>query len=496
MQPKSLKVLFTNQAKTVEAAIADLASRFLRVTKTGCRVVTQSTEHPLLNFCTALVDDWQSGKQVYQPGNLTLVFSSGEVEDEADLLIYKPNQGDRFLYTRRIRLTDTSSRPRVDHPVDHPTEQLHLPVDDALPSDPLLKPQVRQPLNDPIYQIETIRETLTQLTENQRAIESRLQKLLDTAAGISSIRTDSTGSTGVSLQQLQAALAEHSASFAKILASQLASTALHFSDRLDTVQAQLNQLAEQLADDLPPPQLESEWQTRIQDTWGTVGDYEQYSASHREANAETPLFHTPDWVALCELDWARKLHPALALLHTLIHGEDGIGYVGADVLQQFGRHVDSHTGDRYYIYKLGGFSAYDALWQTANHPESAWLPILQRLCKKTIRFHEVFQLFGWEGEAIASLESVVERTRRDQRTGQQSAHNTPPQQSPPRNTIADHLAILNIGPFSPISLEFIKRAYRQAMKTAHPDIGGSKEHAQRVNAAYEAVLRHYFPNAL
>jgi len=56
--------------------------------------------------------------------------------------------------------------------------------------------------------------------------------------------------------------------------------------------------------------------------------------------------------------------------------------------------------------------------------------------------------------------------------------------------------MLNIGPFTPINLELIKRAYRQAMKMAHPDTGGSKEHAQRVNEAYEAVLRHYFPNAL
>ncbi len=475
MQSKSLKVLFSNQAKTMAAAIADLATRFLRVTKTGCRVVTQPTEYPLLGFCAALIEDWQNGKQAYKPGTLTLVFSSGEVEAEADLLIYKPNQGDRFLYTRRLPCAPA------------PTSS-QLPLD--LPQGPGLPPA----LTDLSHHIATIRETLTQLTENQRAIESRLQQLLATPAGGTVTPPAPSKATGLSMQQLQATLAEHSANFAKILANQLASTALHFSDRLDQIQAQLNQLAEQLTDESPPPQLEADWLVRIQETWGTVGDYEQYSASHREANAETPLFHTPDWVALCELDWARKLHPTLALLHSLIHGEDGIGYVGADVLQQFGRHVDSRTGDRYYIYQLGGFSAYDALWQTANYPESSWLPILQRLCKKTARFHDVFQLFGWEKDAIASLESVVERTRREQRAGQQSAYNT--QQASPGNAIADHLAMLNIGPFTPINLELIKRAYRQAMKMAHPDTGGSKEHAQRVNEAYEAVLRHYFPNAL
>jgi len=52
-----------------------------------------------------------------------------------------------------------------------------------------------------------------------------------------------------------------------------------------------------------------------------------------------------------------------------------------------------------------------------------------------------------------------------------------------------------LGPFTPITVATIKRAYRQAMKVAHPDAGGSKEQAQRLNEAYDAVLRHYFPKA-
>ncbi|GAB4154984.1 MAG: hypothetical protein Fur0046_34890 [Cyanobacteria bacterium J069] len=492
MNPKSLRVTTAIKSEQLEGAIAELAGRYLRATKTGARVVTQPTEMPLPPFCEALLDDWQSGKVSYAPGSITLVFSGGALDETADLLIYKPEGGDRLLYSS----PGSAGRRRE--------AQLHLPLEND--SEPGVGDGSRDSglhrlpntLSDIRRQVQTLSEALVELTEHQRAVESRLRH----TAGGSVGEAGNGAAGGLSAHHLQKMLDAQAASFAQILASQIAAATRHFGQRLDQIQTQLEQIQAQLdlPEELADPQTDAEWQQRIQAAWGTVGDYEQYSASHREANAETPLFDAPDWVALCELDWARRLHPTLAQLHQLIHGEDGIGYAGADVLQQFGCHVDARTGDRYYIYKLGGFSAYDALWQTATHPQQSWLPALQRLRKKAGRFSEVFHLFGWEPEAIAALDTVVERLLREkqsagQSAGQQSGYGSQSYAKRPDPGIPDYLALLNLGPFAPITPESLKRAYKQAMKTVHPDTGGSKELAQRVNEAYEAVLRHYFPSA-
>lgn len=489
MNPKSLRVTTAIKSGHLEGAIAELAGRYLRATKTGARVVTQPTEFPVSPYCAPLLEDWHSGKVSYAPGVITLVFSGGVLDETADLLIYKPEGGDRLLYGNPSASRRESQLPLpLGHVGEHQTHA--SPGNGDRPKSGAASTNLGR-------QVQALSDILVELTEHQRAVESRLR------AGWGSVADSTTNdsATGLSAQQIQKLLEAQAASFAQLLASQIAATTRHLEQRLDQIQSQLEQIQAQLdlPEELTDPQTEAEWQQRIQSAWGTVGDYEQYSASHREANAETPLFYAPDWVALCELDWARRLHPVLGQLHQMIHGEDGIGYAGADVLQQFGCHVDSRTGDRYYIYKLGGFSAYDALWQTATHPQQSWLPALQRLRKKAGRFSEVFHLFGWEPEAIAALDTVVERLlRQKQSAGQQSAGSTYGSHNyakRPGNTIPDYLALLNLGPFTPITPESLKRAYKQAMKTAHPDTGGSKELAQRVNEAYEAVLRHYFPSA-
>ncbi|MBF2084134.1 hypothetical protein [Thermoleptolyngbya sp. C42_A2020_037] len=493
MNPKSLRVTTAIKSEHLEGAIAELAGRYLRATKTGARVVTQPTEFPVSSYCAPLLEDWHSGKVSYGPGTITLVFSGGVLDEAADLLIYKPEGGDRLLYGNPSASRRESQLPLplgsvTDNPAQASAGKGDRPRSGAAP-------------DDLGRQVQALSDILVELTEHQRAVESRLRERAGSVADSASNSASNGSAAGLSAPQIQKLLEAQAASFAQMLASQMAATTRHFGQRLDQIQAQLEQIQAQLdlPEDLPDPQTETEWQQRIQATWGTVGDYEQYSASHREANAETPLFHTPDWVALCELDWARRLHPVLAQLHQMIHSEEGIGYAGADVLQQFGCHVDARTGDRYYIYKLGGFSAYDALWQTATHPQQSWLPALQRLRKKAARFPDVFHLFGWEPEAIAALDTVVERLLREkQSAGQQSAgstHGSHHYAKRPGNTIPDYLALLNLGPFTPITPESLKRAYKQAMKTAHPDTGGSKELAQRVNEAYEAVLRHYFPSA-
>jgi hypothetical protein len=482
MNPKSLRVNTAIKSEYLEGAIAELAGRYLRATKTGARVVTQPTELPLSPYCEALLADWRSGKVAYAPGTITLVFSGGVLDEAADLLIYKPEGGDRLLYGN-----PSANRRESQLPLPLGAVVENQTPDSSGNGDRIGSRMASINLG---RQVQALSDILLELTEHQRSVETRLRE---------GVGSGSAG--GISAQQLQTMLDAQAANFAQILASQMAAATRHFGQRLDQIQAQLEQIQAQLdlPEELPDPQTEAEWQQRIQAAWGTVGDYEQYSASHREANAETPLFHAPDWVALCELDWARRLHPALGQLHQMIHGEDGIGYAGADVLQQFGCHVDSRTGDRYYIYKLGGFSAYDALWQTATHPQQSWLPALQRLRKKAARFPDVFHLFGWEPEAIAALDTVVERLLREkQSAGPHSTGSTYGGQGyakRPGNTLPDYLALLNLGPFAPITPESLKRAYKQAMKTAHPDTGGSKELAQRVNEAYEAVLRHYFPSA-
>lgn len=475
---KPSKVNYTIRAETAAEAIADIAQKFVHFIDGKVKVLKQPSDFPLRLFCRVLLDDWQTGQVSYQPGKLTLVFNLGQPDTEADLLIFQPQEGDRYLYTRKT---------------PPPLGALNLPVE-------------RDAVEQMAQQLQTLTETLSQLTENQRSIEERLGHFHGQPVSAEPVGRD--GDMQVLRRLLEAQT--------QLVMGQLGAIAHQLEQRMDGLQRQFDQLAARVesgfeassfepGDEPTVPQTEAEWRQRIQETWGTVGDYEQYSASHRETNAEMPLFETPDWIALCELDWARRLHPALAMLYTLIHGEDGIGFSGADVLHQFGCHVDPRTGDRYYIYKIGGYTAFEALWQMATHPQYPWLKELQRLSQKVSRFAEVFKLFGWEPEAIAALQQVVQRAQQARASYQSQQHNQQRSQRtyqqgnpqrPPSNSLSDYLAILNIGPFTPISLESLKQAYRLAMKTAHPDTGGSKERAQRVNEAYEAVMRHYFPNAI
>jgi hypothetical protein len=473
---KPSKVNYTVKAETATEAIADIAQKFLHFTDGKVKLLKQPSDFPLRLFCRALIDDWQTGNVRYQPGKLTLVFNLAQPDIEADVLIFQPQEGDRYLYTRKT---------------PPPLGELNLPIE-------------HDTIQQMAQQLQTLTESLSQLTENQRSIEERLGQGQGYAA------TAEARGGGVDVRSLRSLLDAQT----QLVMGQLGAIAQQLEQRMDALQRQLDQLVARLetsfeeaggfetGDEAAIPKTEVEWRQRIQETWGTVGDYEQYSASHRETNAEMPLFDTPDWIALCELDWARRLHPSLAMLYTLIHGEDGIGFSGADVLHQFGCHVDPRTGDRYYIYKIGGYSAFEALWQMATHPQYPWLKELQRLSQKVSRFADVFKLFGWEPEAIAALQQVVQRAQQartgyqSQQHNQQKAYQQHNSQRPPSNSLSDYFTILNIGPFTPISLESLKQAYRLAMKTAHPDTGGSKERAQRVNEAYEAIMRHYFPNAI
>lgn len=490
MPPKPLKVNVPIAAETAEAAIAALSEQFLRPSRGGAKVVRDPTEFRVADLCKPLLEDWKSGKFTFSRGEVVLTFTSGKLALDADLLVFMPEQGDRLLYSGRAL---ASAAPQ------------QLPIAGLADDDPM---------SHLVQPIQTVTEILTELTANQRAVESRLQQLLGRNSTLDAaseafwksvqgaIAEALSAQAAAFNQQLQTALGAQASTFAQILSSQMTSNSLHFNKRLDAMQAQLDQLAAQLREleTLEPemlsiPQTEAEWLSRIKTTWGTVGDYEQYSLSHRIANAETPLFDSPDWVALCDLEWVRKLHPTLMALYELIYGDKGIGYGGADILQQFGRHVDPQTSEPYYVYHMGGFTAYDALWQTVRDPQNSWLSDLQRLANRMAnRHHDIFELFGWETDAIASLESVVKRAIYEQQSGRQSSYNPSPP-SPKEYTISDYLAILNIGPFTPISVEVIKRAYKQTMKTAHPDTGGSTEQAQRINEAYEALIRHYFPQA-
>jgi hypothetical protein len=532
---KPLKATVSIQVESVEAAIKVLSEQFLRSGRGGCKVVKERTEFNVADLCKPLIDDWKSGKVAFSKGTVILTFTSGKLARVADMLVVLPEQGDRFLYTNRSVSPAPPQPPPATGVADADViNQLRQPIQTVA--------EVLTELTAHQRAVESrLQQMVTQLSESEKnassgvsieqiqvaiadalsaqtsAFTKQLQTLLETqtSAFKEQMRTLLEAPTSVSTEQMRSllevqtsaftkqlhmSLEAQASTFAQILSSQMTSTSLHFNKRLDAVQSQIDQLVAQLkeletveSESLQPPRTEAEWLNRIQTTWGTVGDYEQYSLSHRIAHAETPLFFTPDWVALCDIDWARKLHPVLLSLYELIHGEHGIGYGGADILQQFGCHLDPHTHEPYYIYHMGGFTAYDALWQTVHDPENSWLADLQRLVSRmSNRYHEIFELFGWEPDAIASLEGVVKRAVYERQTGRQSTYNTH-HSSATGHPISDYLAILNIGPFTPISLEVIKRAYKQAMKTAHPDTGGSKEQAQRINEAYEALLQHYFP---
>ncbi|MGF1499906.1 MAG: J domain-containing protein [Elainellaceae cyanobacterium] len=556
MSSKSLKAKITLTAECVEDAIVYLSERFLRLTKAGCRVVrTQSDESEfcLAQICQPLVTGWIEARVAYAPGNIVLLFRSGELTPEADLLIYTPDEGDRFLYTKP-HPANVQNVPNGSHPGNA------APV----PSTPI-------PLNGAIAEaLQTTSQRLDQLAAQQRSLEEGLQQwMAQSAQTIAQSDTQSTArradaltervgdggdrSTGNALpaslpkildlqaNRMESAIAQALTLYTHQLNQQIGqqikqqvTTALdhqleairqtisiEMRQQLQPLQQQIDALQQQLADlaadvqvleqhdedTIPLPQTPGEWRTYIHDHWGTVGDYERYSSSYREANAATPLHPPPDWIVLCELDWARELSPTLADLYRLIHGPGGIGDEGADILQQFGRHLDAETGKPYYLYQLGGYTPYEALWQIAYNPSHSWLPELQRLWQRLQQAnHPIFQLLGWEPEAIAALQRIVNSeaaghqstsSRSSQSTSSRSAnaYQAPPRTSAKGTTLRDYQAVLNLGPFTPITIESIKRAYRQAMKAAHPDSGGSTELAQRVNEAYEAVMRHYFPEA-
>ncbi|MEM7769820.1 MAG: hypothetical protein AAGA75_01650 [Cyanobacteria bacterium P01_E01_bin.6] len=493
MPSKSLKATVTLAAVQVEDALVFLSDRYIKATKTTCRTVQTPTDYCWVDLCQPLIEGWMEQKVSYAKGKITLIFRSGQLSDEADMIIYAPMRGDRFLYTK----------PRTSQSA---TDQLSLALD-SMPES-----QVTGDMDD---SAKLSAHSFQHLLARQSAIEEKLAQFLasqPTQSTEFSSSAEDNETEYSSADESDSTSAETFDSFAKNLRKQLiqqirdtlAAALQPLQQDLSDLREQMLELAERtdeleefnLDDEIPIPQSRQEWQERIDQTWGTVGDYERYNASYRDANAESPLYETPDWVALCELDWARELCPSLGTLYALIHSSEGIGYEGADILQQFGQHIDSKTGDSYYIYRYSGFSAFEAFQQIINSPDHSWLPELVTLWRRLgSSEHEIFQMFGWEDEAIAALKSIATQRQVNQRSGYSWDYRQTQQSSSQYGVLKEYRAILNLGPFTPITLEGVKRAYRQAMKAAHPDSGGSTEYAQRVNEAYEAVMRHYFPEA-
>ncbi|HEY9646451.1 MAG TPA: hypothetical protein V6C88_08790, partial [Chroococcidiopsis sp.] len=294
-----MRVSFTINAATVDEAIAELSDRYLRHTKTGGRVVRQPNEFPVLEHCHALIDDWKTGKVAYGSGEITLSFSSGELSHQADLVIYKPQQGDRFLYSKRPSadsqqlIIDGIANPSPGAAHDSAHDSVHSAPTSA-PTSAVHRSSGAAATDVNSYLIQTLHlavEAFAELAENQRAIESRMINLLTQNAN------------------LERKLEAQATAFAQMLAGQLAVNISPIFQRLDSLDTQLNALIAQLnagtrTSDRPsgpgrPPKTETDWLAVIKATWGTVGDYEQFSAGHRETHAATPLCPTPDWIALC-----------------------------------------------------------------------------------------------------------------------------------------------------------------------------------------------------
>lgn len=66
----------------------------------------------------------------------------------------------------------------------------------------------------------------------------------------------------------------------------------------------------------------------------------------------------------------------------------------------------------------------------------------------------------------------------------------PSPQPGPQDKIAWALATLGLTR-DDLTPETLKRAYRQAMRAAHPDITGSEEEAVRINRARDAIRKHF-----
>lgn len=553
MALKSLKATISIQSGSLDDAIVFLSQRFLRATATGCRVVQTPTEVCAADVCQPLIEGWMSGRVGYGKGKIVLVFRSGKLALAADMLIYTPKDGERFLYTKPRPDIPATPLPLDNSTMGNGDGTNH---DSSIPTaNPSFQPSGSQSkeLDQLLEQVQTLvtkldqepsfflqqlpQDSVHQGNELARAGDSTTDTELPELGQLHTFanilmrqvhqQTNQQLSEQVS-QQIGAKLGDHLTHYLaqqirkqvgqqveqviqqvmpRQMAQQVAIALEPALQQLDDLQEQVETLADYVAeldiadfDDSPPaPQTDEEWVERIEATWGTVGDYEKYSPSYRDANAETPLQETPDWIALCEFDWIWELCPTLATLYELIRGTGGINDEGADILQQFGQHIDAKTGNAYYVYQLGGYSALEALRQIAHNPDHSWLPELKQLWSLLADpAHPIFQMFGWEAEAIAALQQVVSPRQNygASGTGYGSQYDADYRTVPQNPTLRDYQAILNLGPFTPITIETIKRSYRQAMKAAHPDAGGSTEYAQQVNAAYNAVLHHYFPEAV
>jgi len=517
MPSKSLKVTFKLPPASLDDAIVYLSERFLRDAR-GLRVVKSPNDCCLLTLCRPLVDRWFAGQLSYEPGQITLIFHSDTLSPAADIIMYAPEQGDRLLYTK----------PQLEPPHgDAKSDQLGSEssgLETVLARlDQLTQQQQRQATLQT-----TVVDALTDIASGQKAPRQQPFPLDDKETLVQALSQASQSSSRPMLsaiaqltsriQQLETVverltqdpqthpfwdLSPDLAQQLDAMARQLSSNQGIVQAQMDAMQAQMDAMQTQLTDlslaDPPIPQTEAEWRSRIEQTRGTVGDYETYSTTYRELQADAPLFETPDWVMICAFDWAQRLCPALGDLHTLLYGPRGLGDEGADVLQQFGAHC--RDGETYYLYQERGYRAEDALQEIAHHPDYSWLPTLRQLWQRSEPLtHNIFDLFGWEPSAIAALEAIAEVPRHQggsqsrQRRNPTAESAEPPwvQTGPQGRSLQDYQALLNIGPFAPLTAETVKRAYRQAMKTAHPDSGGSTQKAQQINEAYQAVMGHYF----
>jgi len=410
MALKSLKATITVQAPSLEDAIVFLSQRFLRPTKTGCRVVQTPTDICAADVCQPLIDGWMSGRVAYSKGKIALVFRSGELAQDADMLIYTPKDGDRFLYTKPQPALKTTSPAASRLPEQLDASATPAAGTSAEPSQGLRSPTISNrviPSPGPTpsassnlpTSVVTALQTLPGLINHLQSLEAKVETLLITPAPArlgAAEAMNTVDSSPSSTSEDSSSLSGSPQAFASILthhvkqqlSETIAQQTLHTINRalepvlqqLDDLQDQIETLTDYVAElDIadfsaspPVPQTDDEWIERINANWGTVGDYEKYSQSYRDANAEAPLQETPDWVALCEFDWVWPLCPTLQSLYQLIRGTGGIGDDGADILQQFGQHIDPKTGDPYYLYQLGGYSALEALRQLAYNSDHSW----------------------------------------------------------------------------------------------------------------------------
>jgi hypothetical protein len=88
-------------------------------------------------------------------------------------------------------------------------------------------------------------------------------------------------------------------------------------------------------------------------------------------------------------------------------------------------------------------------------------------------------------EAPASESAAKDQERAQEERAQEEK----PAQAPPRDPYADALARLGLMPG--FTQAAFRRAYREAIRTAHPDAGGALADAQAINAARDLVARRH-----